>query len=232
MSQMPNNPSQAPDQAPQYAASQAVSPPAPPASTAANGRPQPTAAQIRSTRIQLLVLVLVFAAPVVLSYVWYFLVHPVNGQSYGTLLDVHPLPGGALLDLQGKPASLEALHGKWLLVMEDSGTCAGACEAKLRVMRQVRGALGHDDDRVERVMLIQDDEIPAERVRADNAGTVFLRAQGSPVAAAFTPEQGEPRNHLWVVDPNGNLVMRYPADPDLKLFLKDLQRLLKASQIG
>jgi cytochrome oxidase Cu insertion factor (SCO1/SenC/PrrC family) len=187
---------------------------------------------MRSTRIQLLLMVLVFAAPVVLSYVWYFLVHPVNGQAYGTLLDVHPLPSGMLVDLDGQPASLDALHGKWLLVMEDGGACTEACEAKLRVMRQVRGALGHDDDRVERVMLIQDDQIPSARLRADNVGAYFLRAQGSPVAAAFTPEQGEPRQHVWVVDPNGNLVMRYPADPDLKLFLKDLQRLLKASQIG
>jgi len=35
-----------------------------------------------------------------------------------------------------------------------------------------------------------------------------------------------------VFDPLGDLMMRYPRDPDPRLMIKDLVRLLKASQIG
>ena len=175
---------------------------------------------------------LVFAAPVVLSYIWYFLVHPTNGTAYGTLLEVHPLPAARLADLQGQPVDFESLRGKWLIVAEDSAACDQDCTLKLYAMRQVRAALGHDDLRVERVLLLQDALPLAPQLQQEYSGTRFLRVAGSPLAAAFTPEQGDPRAHLWVVDPLGNLVMRYPANPDLKRLLKDMERLLKASQIG
>jgi cytochrome oxidase Cu insertion factor (SCO1/SenC/PrrC family) len=76
-----------------------------------------------SVKIQLILMVLVFAAPVILSYIWYFFVHPVGGKNYGTLLDVHPLPAVQLKDESGNVTSLAALKGKWLIVAEDSAEC-------------------------------------------------------------------------------------------------------------
>jgi hypothetical protein len=35
-----------------------------------------------------------------------------------------------------------------------------------------------------------------------------------------------------VIDPIGNLMMRFPADPDLNRVKKDLVHLLKVSRIG
>ena len=37
---------------------------------------------------------------------------------------------------------------------------------------------------------------------------------------------------IFLIDPLGNLVLRYGADPDIKGISKDLTRLLKASGIG
>jgi hypothetical protein len=177
-------------------------------------------------------MVLIFAAPVALSYFWYFVVQPAGGRSYGTLLDVHPLPAATLRTLDGAPASLATFQGKWLLVAEDGGACGAECEAKLYAMRQVRAALGHDDLRVERVLLLEDAEPLDAALQQRYAGTHFLRLQDGPLRSAFTPESGQPRAHLWVVDPLGNLVLRYPQNPDLKRMLKDMERLLKVSQIG
>lgn len=191
-----------------------------------------TPTQIRSARLQIVLMVLVFAAPVVLSYIWYFFVHPVDHLNYGTLLDVHALPDATLPDLQGQRQDFASLRGKWLIVAEDDGACAAPCQTKLYAMRQVRAALGHDDLRVERVLLLRDDAPVSAGVQQDFLGTHFLRVSGTPLADAFTPERGDARAHLWVVDPLGNLVMRYPGDPDLKRMLKDMERLLKASQIG
>jgi hypothetical protein len=43
---------------------------------------------------------------------------------------------------------------------------------------------------------------------------------------------GNPVDHIYVIDPLGNLMMSFPRDPDPSKILKDLQRLLRLSQIG
>jgi hypothetical protein len=37
---------------------------------------------------------------------------------------------------------------------------------------------------------------------------------------------------VYVIDPLGNLVLRYPTNPDIRGIANDLARLLKASRIG
>ena len=188
--------------------------------------------QSGSAKIQLILMILVFAAPVVMSYIWYFFVHPVGGKNYGTLLDVHPLPEVHLKDEGGKETSLAALKGKWILIAQDTADCKQACEAKLYALRQVRAALGHDDDRVERVLLIEGEENVRGEITQQYVGTHWLHMNDKQLTESLTSEKGEPKDHIWVVDPLGNVVMRYPANPELKGILKDMERLLKASQIG
>jgi hypothetical protein len=65
---------------------------------------------------------------------------------------------------------------------------------------------------------------------------------GTPASANYgeliapRPLQGPafkaPLRHIYVVDPLGNLMMRYPEDPDPGRVIKDLERLLKLSRIG
>jgi cytochrome oxidase Cu insertion factor (SCO1/SenC/PrrC family) len=188
--------------------------------------------QSGSAKIQLIFMILVFAAPVVLSYIWYFFVHPVGHKNYGTLLDVHPLPEVHLKDESGKETSLATFKGKWLLIAEDSADCNQACETKLYALRQVRAALGHDDDRVERVLLIEGEANVRSDITQQYQGTHWFHLSDKQLSDALSSEKGEPKDHIWVVDPLGNVVMRYPANPELKGILKDMERLLKASQIG
>jgi hypothetical protein len=58
-----------------------------------------------------------------------------------------------------------------------------------------------------------------------------VRAADPALLARFA-EPGAPPERIYLVDPLGNLMMRFPRDPDPKLMMKDLSRLLKASQIG
>jgi cytochrome oxidase Cu insertion factor (SCO1/SenC/PrrC family) len=188
--------------------------------------------QSGSAKIQLILMILIFAAPVVMSYIWYFLVHPVGGKNYGTLIDVHPLPEVVVQDETGKETSLAALKGKWLIVAEDSADCTQTCEAKLYALRQVRAALGHDDDRVERVLLIEGEGNLRQEITRQYQGTHWLHLHDSKLSDSLGSEKGNPKDHIWIVDPLGNVVLRYPANPELKGILKDMERLLKASQIG
>ena len=72
---------------------------------------------------------------------------------------------------------------------------------------------------------------PAQRLRAEFDGTWMVRASGSPVLGAL-PFAGAQTDHIYLVDPLGNLVLRYPRDADPSRIRKDIERLLKVSRIG
>jgi cytochrome oxidase Cu insertion factor (SCO1/SenC/PrrC family) len=187
---------------------------------------------IRSGRIKMLILALVCAAPVVASYVSYYLLKPQGRVNYGTLLEpVRPLPPATLRHLDGRPFPFADLKGKWVLLTIDHGACDEPCVTKLYKMRQVRATQGKDADRIERAWLI-DDEAPLETqvIRAYD-GMHMMRAAGSPFLAAF-PALGDPRDHIYLIDPLGNLVLRYPKNADPEKMKKDLERLLRYSGIG
>ena len=188
--------------------------------------------QVRRGRIKLLALAAFFAVPVVAGYVAYFFdLAPGSAANYGTLIPAQPLSDTPLKAIDGRPFSISELRGKWALVQFDSGACAAYCERKLYFMRQVRKALGKDMTRVERVWLLNDSEAPGTRLLEAIDGTRLARTTGTTFAAGF-PAERTPVDHIYLVDPHGNLMMRFPRDPDPSRMLKDLQRLMKVSAIG
>ena len=98
-----------------------------------------------------------------------------------------------------------------------------ACRQKLYAMRQVRLALGRNASRVARVLVIDDDH-------ALDAGTQAADA-GLDVVRIATQARGD-RAHIYLADPHGNVMLRWPSNPDLRRMYQDIDRLLKASQIG
>lgn len=187
---------------------------------------------VRRGRIKLLALAAFFALPVVAGYVAYFFdLAPGSTANYGTLLEARPLSDTPMQDMEGRPFRFADLRGKWILVQFDSGACAEYCERKLYFMRQVRKALGKDMSRVERVWLVTDARAPAPILLQAIEGTRLARTAGSRVAVEF-PAESAAADHVYLVDPHGNLMMRFPRDPDPSRMLKDLQRLMKVSAIG
>ena len=125
-------------------------------------------------------------------------------------------------------APLAALKGRWVLVQFDGGACGAWCERKLYIMRQIRRAQGKDMQRVERLWLITDAVQPRAELLAAIEGTLIAPAG----AGADFPADGSVTDHIYLVDPLGNLMMRFPRDPDPSRMIKDLQRLLKVSGFG
>ena len=159
------------------------------------------------------------ALPLVLGTLAYvFRWAPGASANYGELIAPRPLAG----------APFERMRGKWLLVSFDASACDARCERKLYFMRQVRKAQGKDQDRVERLWLVTDQGAPRTDLLAAIEGTHVIAADAS-VAKNFP---GDATAHIYVVDPLGNLMLRFPQDPDPSRMLKDLQRLLKYSRIG
>jgi cytochrome oxidase Cu insertion factor (SCO1/SenC/PrrC family) len=175
-----------------------------------------------SARIKLLAVFLACAAPIVLAWAaWHFKWGTGSAGNYGELIAPRPLSG----------AAFQELRGKWVLVTFDGAACDPYCERKLYFMRQARTAQGKDRGRIERLWVITDGAPPRPEVLAAFEGTRISRLKGKDQR---WPEEfpGEPVDHIYLVDPLGNLMMRFPRDPDPSKMLKDLQRLLKYSQIG
>jgi hypothetical protein len=84
---------------------------------------------------------------------------------------------------------------------------------------------GKDQDRVVRAMLVAGDVAPA--LLAQHPDLIVVR-----VAANVLAQLPGGPDALYVIDPLGNLVLRYPEDPDIRGIANDLTRLLKASRIG
>jgi hypothetical protein len=199
--------------------------------------PSPPEEPVRRGRLKLYLVVAICAAPVIASYVAYYFVRPEARSNYGALVDPQrPMPALRLQTLDGRPFDAATLRGRWLMLMVAGGECPAACVDRLYHLRQVRLTTGKDRDRVERVWLIPDAApLPTAVIRAYD-GTEMLRADPKELERWLPPAPGEPSDayadHIYVVDPLGNLMMRFPRDADPNRTKTDLSKLLRASRIG
>lgn len=184
----------------------------------------------RSAKLTLAILALVCTLPIIASYLAFYVWQPQTTMNYGELIQPAPLPDARLNGLAGQPGvDRGALNGHWTLVYAGSGDCRADCGEALYAMRQSRLAQGKEMGRVARLWLVTDDVTPTPEVIQQHPE---LRvARGHPAWIASLPA-AECEAHLFLVDPLGNVMMRFPAQPDVKLVIKDLQRLLKYSGLG
>ena len=175
----------------------------------------------------LLLIAVVCIAPIVASYAIYYFFPRQPETNYGTLLPAAPAPAITGATPEGTPFALADQRGRWAIVISSTGACESACARELHATRQARTMQGREQDRVTRVLLVADGAPPPQELLALHPGLVVARV--SPSALAALP--GGPAG-IYIVDPLGNLVLRYPDDPDIKRLAGDLGRLLRASRIG
>jgi hypothetical protein len=179
--------------------------------------------------------ILVCAAPLIASYLSYYVIKPQGRNNYGELIDPrrYPIPDLHASTLDGKPASLNDYRGKWLLVDVGSGDCDEACQKRLYYTRQLRLAQGKEMDRIERIWLITDDKPVDTMLIREYDGMRMLRVNAATLDAWLPAEAGaKPAEHMYIIDPLGNLMMRFPRNADPNKVKKDIARLLRASSIG
>jgi hypothetical protein len=170
-------------------------------------------------------------APVAASYVAYYFTPPAGHTNYGELVSAPPLPDATLHLAEGGTLRLNALRGKWVLLMADEAPCNDACQRKLFTLRQLRLAQGKDMDRIERLWLIRGEEAIAPQLAVDYRGTWFARAGASDVLQRL-PAERSIDDYIYLIDPLGNVVLRYSQGADPGKIIKDMTRVLKSSRIG
>jgi len=191
--------------------------------------------QRRKGRWKLLAVLLVCAFPLIGSYVTYYVIKPQGRTNYGTLLDprLYPMPPLAMATIGGEPFTLESLKGKWVMLQIDNGDCHDPCKKKLLEMRQLRLMQGKEMHRIERVWLITDDKPLETMLMREYDGTRMMRTKPEALQRWLPAEQGTTVvDHIYLIDPLGNLMMRFPKNADPSKVKKDLSKLLKASSIG
>jgi len=198
---------------------------------------QVSTGQAKNTRIGRLKMFFVFlacAAPVVASYFTYYVVRPDGRRNFGELINPQrTLPDLNALAQDGKAVNLRTLKGQWLLVTVAGGACDVACQDYLYLQRQLRESMGKEKDRLDRVWLVDDTEPVSEALKPALRDATVLQIPRQQLETWLAPQTGQPlRAHLYVVDPMGNWMMRFPANLTVQNAPKakaDLERLLRAS---
>ena len=185
------------------------------------------AAKTARSRRTLWLVLAVCAAPMIASYAAFYFWRPAGNVNYGELLEPRALAARPLASIDGAPFLMSDLKGKWVLLTAGPAACDEACRRQLVYTRQVRLAQGRDVGRIERVWLLTDAASPDLALAAEHPG---LRIVRDGEVAAQLPALRSASNHVYVVDPLGHLMMRFPENPDPQRMLKDLSRLLRHSK--
>ena len=188
----------------------------------------------RAGRWKMLLLALVCAAPVIASYLSYYVLRPGARTGFGELIEPQrPIPAVAATDLNGQPFDLPALRGQWLLVSVSGGACDADCQNNLYLQRQLRESMGKNKDRIDWLWLVGDDARVPDSLRPGLSQATVVRVPADALARWLAPAAGHQLSeHLYVVDPMGHWMMRFPAHLDKAgagKAKRDLDRLLRAS---
>ena len=192
------------------------------------------ARQTASGRLRMLLVLLVCAAPVIASYLTYYVVRPQSLRSFGELiLPVAAMPDMQAKDLKGQTVALSSLKKQWLLVSLAGGACPAECQQNLFLQRQTRAALGRERDRTDWVWLVTDDAPLDAALLVGLQDAIVLRVPQAEVSQWLKPQAASKlEDHLYLVDPNGDWMMRFPAHLQIDQapkMRKDWDRLLRAS---
>lgn len=185
-------------------------------------------------RWRMILVLLVCASPVIASYLTFYVIRPQTLRHFGELIQpVQAMPDIATQTLDGKTVALTDLKGQWLIVSVSSAACDALCQSNLLLQRQIRASLGREADRTDWVWLVNDNAPVAPELQAGLKDAVVLRVASDQLAKWLAPQDGHALNeHLYLVDPHGNWMMRFPArlQMDQASSLKrDWDRLLRAS---
>jgi len=184
-------------------------------------------------RVQLLLLAAVFFLPLAVAWTWFFCFKDVRPGTviHGVLVEpVVPL-ADMTLSQRGAAEPVAPFRDEWFVVILAPRDCGTDCERVLYVTRQVWIRLNKDADRVQRVLLAG----PGVQYAEDEHVDLKVFALDERVLERFTdtarPELAGAQR-IYLVDPQGNLMMSYPLDLSPDMLSKDLKRLLRYSNGG
>ncbi|MBG7609561.1 MAG: SCO family protein [Anaerolineae bacterium] len=183
--------------------------------------------------------VMAFVAPVVLAYIMFFFVDVKSFINHGEILNpiVH-IADFKLTDDNDEVIPQAELTYKWRLVSFLGKDCSESCEKRLYDTRQIHTSLGKNQHRLSRmfVHLAPSGEALTKLIEEAHENVIHVNGNKQTIIDALganvSDDAGISNNEIYIMDPMGNVMMRFTKDQPNKEFLYDLKKLLKASQIG
>lgn len=129
------------------------------------------------------------------------------------------------------------LKKKWVLLTVAKSSCDEVCQANLYHIRQIHRGMSGDGVRVEKLLVLSDSEdLSGMEGKLKDYPNIRVATGSAESVQAFIQLLKDPNevveNGIYMIDPLGNYMMSYPAKFDANLIIKDLERLLKVSQVG
>jgi hypothetical protein len=192
------------------------------------------AERTKKGRWKMLLVLLLCASPVIASYVTYYFIRPEGRRNFGELINPQRVVPNLNANSQsGASVNLQTLTGQWLLVSVSGGACDAVCQKHLYLQRQMRESLGKEKDRLDWVWFVSDAApVPDALLPALNGATV-LRLPAEQITSWMQPAATQQlADHLYLIDPMGNWMMRFPAGLDAVAAKKakgDIDRVMRAT---
>ena len=178
------------------------------------------------TKLYLLLIIFSFAGPLILATFMY---------KYSDFIPVaEPKSNGNLITpvitiTQEEDFENILRDKKWtFMYVYENETCDLICEATLYMMQQVRESVGRERSRIKNLLIVEDKFNSAENI---NIISKYNKIKMLEVLNNSFFEKIK-KNHLYIVDPLGNIFMYYNKDFDAKGLKKDIKKLLRISRIG
>ena len=180
----------------------------------------------KSSKRTLIILCALFFVPLASSFILYYGIgwRPAGGTNHGELL----------VPVRQMPPAAEPLLKKWALVYVGDGGCDTDCEQALVFARQMRLMLNKEMSRMNRAFLVTGNCCDLDYIDREHEGLKVYDVSEPQVYEQLMGvlPQDDLRHWLFVVDPLGNIVMRYDVRKSPRGLLDDLKKLLKLSHIG
>jgi len=188
------------------------------------------------------ILIALCAFPYVIATLYYQFrdeLPQVGTFNYGQLVQpAREITGVKLVLANGEKADFSQYRKKWLMLYMLDSECTETCQKNIYYMRQVRKATAKERFRITRLLVLDSQDLMTGALSeflAEFPGMqVATLGEASKAGFYSTIDTGSGSifRKILLVDPLGNFMMEYTADPDPKALLKDVKRLLKVSRVG
>jgi len=192
----------------------------------------------KSNRQNLLLVIAVFALPVVVATLMYVTGwKPSATGNHGDLIQpARFIEEISMQSIDAKAVKFSELHGKWTMVYFDTPTCPEECVKQLYNMRQTHIAQGKDQERIQRLFILTDAQaVDTLKPKLTDYPDMLVWTGEKSVLSRLKQDFGiegtkpSEQRYIYLLDPMGNLMMRYASGSDPAGMRKDLVRLLKYS---
>ena len=191
---------------------------------------------MKAGQIKFLLIVFIFALPFFISYMImddYTLDKKWNKTNYGELIEpVISITNIPITNVNNDLKNTSLLNGKWILIYQPHNTCMEQCLNEIYLLRQVHTALGKDADRLTRLLLSNKNTDNNLLTQVKKSYPNFIIVNKKPDALHGLIKKISSSSPLFLVDPLGNVILKYEDNFEGKKLLKDIKKLFRLSRVG